>query len=146
MGTWEPATAVQVRVNQRTGRAMVYAWTIPAQVAGRWTLTTPEGCRVVLQLRQRFQRFTGPGGVSGRLVGERIDFTLTERGKREAGDPPLLRPGHRRRDERDGRRRGRVECREGTAWRFAVSEESTGGAKLLRELRDGPTAVRPTDK
>ena len=47
-------------------------------VAVRWTLTTPEGRRVVLQLRQHFQRFTGPG-VSGRLVGERIDFTVTER-------------------------------------------------------------------
>ncbi len=67
-----------VRVNQGTGRAMVYAWTIPAQVAGRWTLTTPEGRRVALQFRQHFQRFTGPG-VSGRLAGERIDFTLTER-------------------------------------------------------------------
>jgi hypothetical protein len=41
--------------------------------------TTPEGRRVALQLRQRFQRVTGPRGVSGRLVGERIDFTLTER-------------------------------------------------------------------
>jgi SAM-dependent methyltransferase len=79
MGDWEPDTTVAVRVNQGTGRAMVYAWTIPAQVAGSWTLTTPEGRRVSLQLRQRFQRFTGPGGVSGRLVGERIDFTLTER-------------------------------------------------------------------
>ena len=79
MGDWEPDTVVQVRVNQGTGRATVYAWTIPAQVAGTWTLTTPEGRRVALPLRQRFQRFTGPGGVSGRLVGERIDFTLTER-------------------------------------------------------------------
>jgi hypothetical protein len=60
-GDWEPDTVVQVRVNQSTGRATVYAWTIPAQVAGRWTLTTPEGRRVALQLRQRFQRFTGPG-------------------------------------------------------------------------------------
>ena len=68
-----------MRVNQGTGRATVYAWTIPAQVAGSWTLTTPEGRRVALQLRQPFQRFAGPGGVSGRLVGERIDFTLTER-------------------------------------------------------------------
>jgi SAM-dependent methyltransferase len=79
MGDWEPDSIVQVKVNQGVGRAMVYAWTIPAKVAGRWTLTTPEGRRVVLQLRQRFQRFTGPGGVSGRLVGERIEFTLTER-------------------------------------------------------------------
>ena len=79
MGDWQPDTVVRVRVNQGTGRATVYAWTIPARVAGRWTLTTPEGRRVALQLRQRFQRFTGPGGVSGRLVGERIDFALTER-------------------------------------------------------------------
>ncbi len=79
MGDWEPDTAVTVRVSEGRGRAMVYAWTIPAQVAGSWTLTTPEGRRVPLQLRQRFQRFTGPGGVSGRLRGERIDFTLTER-------------------------------------------------------------------
>jgi hypothetical protein len=79
MGDWEPDTVVAVKVSQGLGRAMVYAWTIPAQVAGTWTLTTPEGRRVALQLRQRFQRFTGPGGLSGRLVGDRIDFTLTER-------------------------------------------------------------------
>ena len=78
MGDWQPDTVVRVRVNQGTGWATVYAWTIPAQVAGRWTLTTPEGRRVALQLRQQFQRFTGPG-VSGRLVGDRIDLTLTER-------------------------------------------------------------------
>ena len=78
MGDWQPDTVVQVRVNQGTGRAMVYAWTIPARVAGRWTLTTPEGRRVALQLRQQYQRFTAPG-VSGRLVGDRIHFTLTER-------------------------------------------------------------------
>jgi hypothetical protein len=79
MGDWEPDTVVTVKVNQGVGRAMVYAWTIPAKVAGEWTLTTPEGRRVPLQLRQHFQRFTGPGGVRGRLVGDRIDFTLTER-------------------------------------------------------------------
>jgi hypothetical protein len=48
-------------------------------------------------------------------------------------DPPLLRPRHRRGDERDGRRWGSVEGREGTAWRSAVSEEPTAGAKSLRE-------------
>ncbi len=79
MGDWRPDTVVEVKVKQGLGRAMVYAWTIPAQVAGSWTLTTPEGRRVVLQLRQRYQRFTGPGGLSGRLAGDRIDFTLTER-------------------------------------------------------------------
>jgi hypothetical protein len=78
MGDWQPDSVVVVKVNQGVGRAMVYAWTIPAKVAGSWTLTTPEGRRVPLQLRQRFQRFTGPG-VSGRLVGDRIAFTLTER-------------------------------------------------------------------
>jgi SAM-dependent methyltransferase len=78
MGDWQPDSVVAVKVNQGVGRAMVYAWTIPAKVAGRWTLTTPEGRRVPLQLRQRYQRFTG-SGVSGRLAGERIDFTLTER-------------------------------------------------------------------
>ncbi len=78
MGDWEPDSVVEVKVNQGVGRAMVYAWTIPAKVAGRWTLTTPDGRRVPLQLQQRYQRFTAPG-VSGRLVGNRIDFTLTER-------------------------------------------------------------------
>ena len=79
MGDWQPDSVVAVKVSQGQGRAMVYAWTIPARVAGNWTLTTPEGRRVPLQLRQRFQRFTGPGGLSGRLVGDRIDFTLSER-------------------------------------------------------------------
>jgi hypothetical protein len=64
VGDWEPDTVVQVRVNQGTGWATVYARTLPAHAAGGWTLTTPEGRRVALQLRQRFQRFTGPG-VSG---------------------------------------------------------------------------------
>ncbi|HEX8430995.1 MAG TPA: class I SAM-dependent methyltransferase [Longimicrobium sp.] len=79
MGDWAPDTVVTVKVNQGLGRAMVYAWTIPAKVAGLWTLTTPEGRRIALPLRQRFQRFTGPNGVSGRLMGDRIAFTLTER-------------------------------------------------------------------
>ncbi|HYW10161.1 MAG TPA: class I SAM-dependent methyltransferase [Longimicrobium sp.] len=79
MGDWKPDTVVVVKVNQGLGRATVYAWTIPAKVAGRWMLTTPEGRRVPLHLRQQFQRFTGSGGVSGRLVGNGIDFTLTER-------------------------------------------------------------------
>jgi hypothetical protein len=79
MGDWRPDTVVEVKVSQGLGRAMVYAWIIPAKVAGSWTLTTPEGRRISLPLRQRFQRFTGPGGLSGRLVGDRIDFTLTER-------------------------------------------------------------------
>ncbi|HEX8453762.1 MAG TPA: class I SAM-dependent methyltransferase [Longimicrobium sp.] len=87
MGDWRPDTVVEVKVSQGLGRAMVYAWTIPARVAGRWMLTTPEGRRVPLQLRQQFQRFTGPG-VSGRLMGERIDFTLTER---ENGRPVTRR-------------------------------------------------------
>jgi hypothetical protein len=78
MGDWEPDSIVEVKVNQGPGRAMVYAWTIPARVAGSWTLTTPEGRRIPLQLQQRFQRFTAPG-VNGRLVGDRIYFTLTER-------------------------------------------------------------------
>jgi hypothetical protein len=79
MGDWEPDSTVAVKVNYGVGRAMVYAWTIPAKVEGRWTLTTPEGRRIPLHLRQQFQRFTGPGGVRGRLTGDRIDFTLTER-------------------------------------------------------------------
>jgi hypothetical protein len=32
MGDWQPDTTVRVRVNQGTGWATVYAWTIPAQV------------------------------------------------------------------------------------------------------------------
>jgi hypothetical protein len=125
MGDWEPDTTVALRVNQGTGRATVYAWTIPAQVAGRWTLTAPEGRQVALQLWQRFQRFTGPGGTSGTTGGGADRLYPDGTGEREAGDPPLLGPGHRRRDEREGRRWGSVEGGEGTAWRSAVSDERT---------------------
>ena len=61
-----------MKVNRGIGRAMVYAWIIPAKVAGGRTLTTPEGRRVALQLRQRFQRFSGRvtgDGMNGRVTG-----------------------------------------------------------------------------
>ena len=123
MGDWEPDSVVEVKVNQGVGRAMVYAWTIPAKVAGRWTLTTPEGRRVPLQLRQHFQRFTGPGGVSGRLVGDRIGFTLTERVN---GRPVTRRFSGR---VTDGGMSGRVAG--GGAWK-AVKVPPRGAATSTR--------------
>ena len=115
MVDWEPDTVVRVRVNQGTGRAMVYAWTIPAQVAGRWTLTTPEGRRVCAAAPAALPTLHRAGGE--RTTGGGSDRLHPDgTGEREAGDPPLLRPGDRRRDEREGRRWRSVEGREGTAW------------------------------
>jgi len=61
----------------RIGNATVYLWTLPARVAGNWTLST-DGRRVPLAIEQRYQTFTGRAGAArieqGRLNGDRIRF------------------------------------------------------------------------
>jgi SAM-dependent methyltransferase len=62
---------------RRVGDATVYLWTVPARVAGQWTLTA-DGRSVPLAIRQSYQSFTGTAGDArieqGRLAGDRIRF------------------------------------------------------------------------
>jgi len=75
MGDWRPDG------RQRIGSATIYLWKVPAQVAGRWTLTAGDRT-VTLDLEQRFQQVegvvTGDGRTSrveqGRIDGESIRF------------------------------------------------------------------------
>jgi SAM-dependent methyltransferase len=62
---------------QRIGSATIYLWTIPARVAGNWTLSAG-GRSYPLVLAQQYQRVTGTAGAArieqGALDGERIRF------------------------------------------------------------------------
>lgn len=75
MGDWRPDAS------GRAGGARVYAWIVPARVAGRWRLWH-EGGEAELAFTQRFQRISGTVTVAGiarplaesRLRGARIRF------------------------------------------------------------------------
>jgi hypothetical protein len=77
MGDWEPDLQDQVRIRD------IYFWIVPAQVAGKWTLTEG-GTTYGLDLVQKYQKFEGsvaingvPGKLShGRLSGEDISFVV----------------------------------------------------------------------
>jgi hypothetical protein len=62
---------------RRVGNAVVYLWTVPARVAGHWTLTAG-GRRYPLDIEQRYQRIAGTIGPArielGELTGDRIRF------------------------------------------------------------------------
>lgn len=77
MADWRPDAA------DRAGGARVYLWVVPARVAGRWRLRTPEGDPVELELTQQYQRVGGRVTRSGadpvplsdaRLAGAKIRF------------------------------------------------------------------------
>jgi len=70
MGDWEPDQVIRVGTN--TG----YFWTVPAKVAGQWSLQglAPQG-PAVLRLSQRHQRVGGTlswGGQTQTLLGARV--------------------------------------------------------------------------
>ena len=71
MGDWEPDQVIRVGTN--TG----YFWTVPAAVAGQWSVQglAPQG-PAVLRLSQRHQRVGGTlawGGQAQTLLGARLD-------------------------------------------------------------------------
>jgi SAM-dependent methyltransferase len=70
---------------RRVGNANVFLWTIPAQVAGNWTLTD-NGRTVPVTIDQNFQRFTGTAGdgriEQGHLDGPNIRFIANAGGGR----------------------------------------------------------------
>ena len=60
MGEWKPDSTVQVR--RGFAQTSVYLWIVPAQVAGRWRVTTgtPGGeLAFQLELRQKYQALDG---------------------------------------------------------------------------------------
>ena len=71
MGDWEPDQVI--RVTNGTG----YFWTVPANVAGLWTLSgLDENGNATLKLDQNFQRIGGTlalGGKTQNLLGARMD-------------------------------------------------------------------------
>ena len=74
MGDWEPDQVI--RVTNGTG----YFWTVPANVAGLWTLSgLDENSNVTLKLDQSFQRLGGSLTLQGKtqnLLGARIEGSV----------------------------------------------------------------------
>lgn len=77
MDEWEPDEYVDLR-----GRS-VYLWVVPANVAGQWQFTGPEG-NFTVQLEQEFQKVTGtatsadrkPLQLSGALRGDVVHLNV----------------------------------------------------------------------
>ena len=74
MGDWEPDQVI--RVTNGTG----YFWTVPANVAGLWTLSgLDENSNATLKLDQTFQRLGGSLALQGKtqnLLGARIEGSV----------------------------------------------------------------------
>ncbi|HEX3156967.1 MAG TPA: class I SAM-dependent methyltransferase [Gemmatimonadaceae bacterium] len=78
MGDWEADSTISV-----DGRT-VYYWVMPANVAGRWTVTPAGGRPYTMELEQQYQRARGTATVNGRatpvqnvrLVGTHITLTV----------------------------------------------------------------------
>jgi SAM-dependent methyltransferase len=98
MGDWRPDTVV--RVAWPTGTtSTVYAWMLPADVAGSWELTaaTPAGGRrFQMRFEQHYQELSGTASADGRpvtlsaahVVGDSLEFQLDDR---RADRPTILR-------------------------------------------------------
>jgi precorrin-6B methylase 2 len=109
MGDWV-GDSVEVVKRVDGGESLVHTWVIPADVAGRWTVTV-QGAggdrRYTLQLEQTYQQFNGtagavaPGALADtHLVGDSIWFTLTDEWD---GRPAALHfSGHVKDDEMGG--------------------------------------------
>jgi SAM-dependent methyltransferase len=88
MGDWRPDTAV--RVEWPTGTtSTIYAWAVPADVAGTWELLVPltTGDRHFrVRFVQHYQELSGTASADGRsvtlsaahLAGDSLEFQLTE--------------------------------------------------------------------
>jgi hypothetical protein len=98
MGDWRADTVVSVTW-PTGGTSAVYAWVLPADVAGSWALTVAGASRDrVFRVRfdQRFQELTGTASGGGRslelgatrLWGDSLAFHLTDR---HEGRPSVLR-------------------------------------------------------
>jgi SAM-dependent methyltransferase len=78
MGDWKPDQ------EDRVGGRTIYMWTVPAQVAGRWEITTTEGEQGTAFLHQQYQTVKGEVVINGqrfevqdgRLLGEELSFSV----------------------------------------------------------------------
>jgi hypothetical protein len=97
MGDWRPDTTVRVEWPSGT-TSSVYAWTVPADVAGTWEVTvnnTGGNRRYRVRFTQQYQEITGTASANGRQVslgaarlrGDSLEFRLTE----QSGNPAGLR-------------------------------------------------------
>jgi hypothetical protein len=98
MGDWRPDTVI--RVAWPTGTtSTVYAWVLPADVAGTWELTVTMAAgdrRFRVRFAQHYQELSGTASAEGRpvalsaahLVGDSLKFQLTEQ---RADQPTILR-------------------------------------------------------
>ena len=75
MGEWVPDRSVEVSVPEKTvgvrKTSMVYLWTVPARVEGRWRVSLPaakgrRGTDIDLELAQAFQELSGRASVESR--------------------------------------------------------------------------------
>jgi SAM-dependent methyltransferase len=83
MGTWEPDERAQI------GNAVVFMWTVPANVGGSWTVQAPrmQGAPLTLRFDQQFQMLQGQADLGEltahvmrpRLEGHRLSFTVRDR-------------------------------------------------------------------
>lgn len=87
MGDWRPDTLVRVAWPAGT-TSTIYAWVLPADVAGTWELTAPVvgNRRLRIRLAQHYQKVSGTASLDGRplafsgerLVGNSIEFRLRD--------------------------------------------------------------------
>jgi SAM-dependent methyltransferase len=88
MGDWRPDTTVRVAWPAGT-TSTVYAWVMPADVAGNWELTMQSAAgdsRYHVRFAQQYQELSGTASNRGRQVtvtaarlhGDRIEFQLAE--------------------------------------------------------------------
>jgi SAM-dependent methyltransferase len=89
MGDWRPDTTTRVAWPAGT-TSTVYAWVMPADVAGNWELSVRSAAgdrRYQLRFAQHYQELTGTASSHGRqitltaarLLGDRVEFQLVER-------------------------------------------------------------------
>jgi hypothetical protein len=97
MGDWRPDSVVRVEWPSGT-TSSVYAWVLPANVAGNWELTVTgagDPRRYQVRFTQHYQEISGTASAKGRTVnlsaarlrGDNIEFRLSE----QSGNPTDLR-------------------------------------------------------
>lgn len=102
--TWQRFDEPEKEGANGTPVATIYLYRVPAQVGGRWALRVPADPgrrRVVLELRQQWQKLDGMANVGGRdvpldgvrLSGERVAFRLPDGSGRPAEFEGIARDG-----------------------------------------------------
>jgi SAM-dependent methyltransferase len=94
MGDWTPDSVITVR-GREVAATPIHLWVVPADVAGRWSLTVEAGGtpdeRIGLRLAQRYQSVRGTAAAGGRTLSlERVrlrgdSLAFSAGGRRFAG-------------------------------------------------------------